>query len=47
MAPALDGNTVDEQLEESAFASNSVRYQASLTFLSGAFHDLMTAISSS
>ena len=30
MAPALDGNTVDEQLEQSAFAENSVRYQATL-----------------
>ncbi|MGH8205893.1 MAG: flagellar basal body rod protein FlgB, partial [Steroidobacteraceae bacterium] len=25
LAPSLDGNTVDEQLEESAFAQNSVR----------------------
>jgi len=44
MAPALDGNTVDEQLEQSAFAENNVRYQASLTFLSSALKDLMTAI---
>jgi flagellar basal-body rod protein FlgB len=47
MAPALDGNTVDEQLEQAAFAENSVRYQASLTFLSAAMKDLMTAITGS
>jgi flagellar basal-body rod protein FlgB len=47
LAPSLDGNTVDEQLEESAFAANSVRYQASLTFLNTKLRDLITAISSS
>src|SRR5579875_2997482 len=44
LAPALDGNTVDEQLEQSAFAENSVRYQASLTFLNTKLRDLLTAI---
>jgi flagellar basal-body rod protein FlgB len=44
LAPSLDGNTVDAQLEQAAFADNTVRYQASLTFLSGALKDLMTAI---
>jgi flagellar basal-body rod protein FlgB len=44
MAPALDGNTVDEQLEQAAFAENGVRYQASLTFLNTALRNLMTAI---
>ena len=43
-APALDGNTVDEQLEQAAFAENSVRYQATLTLLSGKLRALMTAI---
>jgi flagellar basal-body rod protein FlgB len=47
LAPALDGNTVDEQLEQSAFAANSVRYQASLAFLNTKLRDLVTAISSS
>ena len=47
MASALDGNTVDEQLEQSAFAENSVRYQASLQFISAALRDLMTAITGS
>jgi flagellar basal-body rod protein FlgB len=44
MAPALDGNTVDAQLEQSAFAENSVRYQATLTLLNGKLRSLMTAI---
>jgi len=47
LAPALDGNTVDEQLEQSAFAENNVRYQASLTFLNTKLRDLLTAIGSS
>jgi len=47
MAPSLDGNTVDEQLEQSAFAENSVRYQATLTFLNSALRNLMTAITGS
>src|SRR5688572_10162914 len=44
LAPALDGNTVDAQLEQSAFAENAVRYQATLTFLNAKFRGLMTAI---
>lgn len=44
LAPSLDGNTVDGQLEQSAFAENSVRYQATLTFLNQKFRSLMTAI---
>jgi flagellar basal-body rod protein FlgB len=44
LAPSLDGNTVDSQMEESAFAQNNVRYEASLTFLEDRFSDLTTAI---
>ena len=44
LAPSLDGNTVDPQLEQAAFADNTVRYQAALTFLSDKFKSLMTAI---
>jgi flagellar basal-body rod protein FlgB len=44
LAPSLDGNTVDAQLEQAAFADNSVRYQATLSFLSSQFRSLMTAI---
>src|SRR5882672_11392692 len=44
LAPSLDGNTVDAQQEQAAFAENTVRYQATLTFLSARFKGLMTAI---
>jgi len=44
LAPALDGNTVDAQQEQAAFADNTVRYQATLTFLTSRFKSLMTAI---
>jgi flagellar basal-body rod protein FlgB len=44
LAPSLDGNTVDAQLEQAAFAENTVRYQATLSFLSAKFRGLMTAI---
>jgi flagellar basal-body rod protein FlgB len=44
LAPSLDGNTVDVQLEQAAFAENTVRYQSALTFLSDKFKSLMTAI---
>ncbi len=44
LAPSLDGNTVDPQLEQAAFADNTVRYQAALAFLSDKFKGLMTAI---
>ena len=44
LAPSLDGNTVDTQLEQAAFAENTVRYQATLSFLSSKFRGLMTAI---
>jgi len=47
LAPALDGNTVDAQQEQAAFADNTVRYQATLTFLSARFKNLMTAITGS
>jgi flagellar basal-body rod protein FlgB len=47
LAPALDGNTVDEQLEQSAFAENSVHYQASLTFLNLKLRALLAAIGAS
>jgi flagellar basal-body rod protein FlgB len=44
LAPSLDGNTVDAQLEQAAFAENAVRYQATLTLLNGRLRSLMTAI---
>jgi flagellar basal-body rod protein FlgB len=44
LTPALDGNSVDVQVEQAAFAENSVRYQATLTFLNSRLRGLMTAI---
>ena len=44
LAPSLDGNTVDSQLEEGKFAQNTVRYEATLSFLEERFKQLTTAI---
>jgi flagellar basal-body rod protein FlgB len=44
LAPSLDGNTVDSQQEQAAFAENTVHYQATLTFLTMRLHNLLTAI---
>ena len=44
LAPSLDGNTVDVQMEQAAFAQNAVHFQATLTFLNSRFRGLMTAI---
>jgi len=44
LAPSLDGNTVDAQLEQAAFADNTVRYHATLSFISARLKNLMTAI---
>lgn len=41
---SLDGNTVDSQMEKSAFAENALRYQASLTFLDKKFKGLIAAL---
>ncbi len=44
LAPSIDGNTVDVQVEQAAFAENAIRYQATLNFVSSRFRGLMTAI---
>jgi len=44
MQDSLDGNTVDEQVEQAQFMQNSVQYQASLNFLGGKFKGLLSAI---
>jgi len=41
---SLDGNTVDVQMEKSAFADNSVRYLASLQFLNMRITGLIRAL---
>ncbi|RUL63002.1 flagellar basal body rod protein FlgB [Dyella dinghuensis] len=42
--PSMDGNTVDAQAEQSAFASNMVHYQASLSFINSSIQTLRLAI---
>ncbi|MCC5796408.1 MULTISPECIES: flagellar basal body rod protein FlgB [Methylophaga] len=44
MQDSLDGNTVDEQVEQSQFMQNAVQYQASLEFLGSRFQSLTKAI---
>lgn len=41
---SLDGNTVESQVEMSAFNDNAIRYMASLRFLNGKISTLMSAI---
>ena len=41
---SVDGNTVDMDVERNAFADNSIRYEASLTFLNGQLKGLLAAI---
>lgn len=43
--PSMDGNTVDAQVEQAAFAANGVHYQASLSFITAQIRMLRTAIS--
>lgn len=42
--PSLDGNTVDMDRERTAFADNSVRYQAALTILNSRIQGLKNAM---
>jgi flagellar basal-body rod protein FlgB len=44
MQDSLDGNTVDEQIEQSQFMENAVQYQASLDFLGGKFNGIRKAL---
>ncbi|PTN11799.1 flagellar basal body rod protein FlgB [Nitrosomonas aestuarii] len=44
LQPSADGNTVDMDSERTRFADNSIKYDASLTFISGQFRNLMSAI---
>ncbi len=41
---AVDGNTVNMDIERSAFADNAVRLEAMLTFISGRFRNMQAAI---
>ena len=42
--PSLDGNTVDEQIENAAFARNAIEHQASFQFLNSKFTGLQKAL---
>jgi len=42
--PAIDGNTVDAQIEKTKFAENAMQYQTSLSFLTGKIKNLTSAI---
>lgn len=44
LQPAVDGNTVDTQFEQTSFADNAIRFQASLMFLDGRIRGLSDAI---
>lgn len=41
---SLDGNTVDEQMEQTEFAETAVRYRSTLQFLGGRFKGMMGAL---
>ena len=41
---AVDGNTVDMDLERNAFADNAIRYEASITLLNSQIKGMLTAI---
>jgi flagellar basal-body rod protein FlgB len=42
--PSIDGNTVDTQIEQAAFAENALGYEASLRFLDSRISGLIQAI---
>lgn len=42
--PTLDGNTVETDVEQAAFAENAVQYRASLAFLDGQIRSLRYAL---
>jgi flagellar basal-body rod protein FlgB len=44
MQPALDGNTVDMDIEKSEFSKNAVGYQISMSFLNGTIKGILTAL---
>lgn len=44
--PALDGNTVDPQLEHAAFAENAMQFQSSVEFLNRKVSSIKSALQS-
>lgn len=47
MQSSLDGNTVETDVEQAAFAENAVQYRATLAFLDGTIRTLKLAIKGS
>ncbi len=41
---SVDGNTVDMDIERAKFAENAVHYEAGVTFISGKFKTLLSAV---
>ncbi|HHJ38592.1 MAG: flagellar biosynthesis protein FlgB [Methylothermaceae bacteria B42] len=41
---SLDGNTVEEHIEQAKFAENALRYQTTLRFINGRISSLMLAL---
>jgi len=44
LQPSLDGNTVELQTEQTAFAENAVAYQTTLAFLNGRIGQITRAL---
>jgi flagellar basal-body rod protein FlgB len=44
LSPSLDGNTVEVDREQAAFSENSMRYQATLTFLNSRISGIRKAL---
>ncbi|HEB55635.1 MAG TPA: flagellar basal body rod protein FlgB [Gammaproteobacteria bacterium] len=44
LQPALDGNTVEPQVEMAEFTENAMRYLTSLRIVNGRFNKMLTAI---
>lgn len=44
LQPSADGNTVDMDMERTRFADNSIKYDASITFINNEFKNLMLAM---
>jgi flagellar basal-body rod protein FlgB len=42
--PSADGNTVDMDVERAQFADNALRYEASVSFVSGKVKDVLAAL---
>ena len=44
LQPSADGNTVDMDMERTRFADNSIKYDASITFITNEFKNLILAM---